>query len=637
MFSSILFTHARRVTCPAIILLFSGAAARPACGQNYNPSPNNVSASVSINYPGTQTNYSSATGGLPSVTAGGTATVTFNFQTTYSVTQGGGAAILEYLSDDQSTWAGVASLSSQTDGWVPYSRSVNVSNLSTLQFRMEATATVGQGGSANIVGSVDDLLVSVSGGSACTCTSSHVSCTDSNGSISLSTDLANATIFYTEDGSAATEASIQYTGPFAAPPGDTIEAVAVQTSSGGVQGIELQQAQKTVGDWKTVLACDTTECSPYTGEYNTPTIKDCGNIEYCQLGVQGYPTIIGFVASGSLAFPSAWWQGSATVANLGFTSESLQGTYPQSTSHPTTPLVETQVLWPYNTGTTGCDSCTSMVEDFYLWPQYDPSANPQILPSNVEEWEMDLETWDTAPYENGWGWLNAGLQCSVLKGGWEYSGQGGTWQLLKDANGSTLTHDCPLPYGTLSAAITSNTQATFTVNPLSSSTIEPGMIVLIDNEEIFCKAVSGNECTIAERGYGGTAAAAHSAGVPWAGSVHVQYHAHRNPGDLACKNVLNNVTYNVECVYIDYLNLNYYPGLGNTNNDNQNTFSGLSVPAGSFNGATYPDRVYNQQQMNVAYKSASTSSPAPVGEYLDVDDVTASWGVLASGSCAVPQ
>ncbi len=73
------------------------------------------------------------------------------------------------------------------------------------------------------------------------------------------------------------------------------------------------------------------------------------------------------------------------------------------------------------------------------------------------------------------------------------------------------------------------------------------MVVMVDNEEIRCMRVGANNtCTSAVRGYGGTTPAAHSPNAYWMGSVHVQYRA-TMPGDGN--------------VYIDYLYLNYYPGL----------------------------------------------------------------------------
>lgn len=626
-----MFTNPRRAMCPAIAflsLLFFCLVALPALGQqSYVPSPSYISASISLNSPGSGTNTSSATGGLPSVNAGGTATVTFYFQVTYSAHNGGGAASVEYKSDAQSTWSPIESLTSQASG--SYSRTVNVQNLSTLHFEMLVNASVGQDGYANITGNASNLSVSIGSSPTCTCTSSHLTCADTNGSIQLTSDLANASVFYTVDGSAATEASVESTDPVPVASGTTINAVVVQMANGGNPGQAIQNAQLAVNSWKTVLASTSAQSSPYAGDYDTPSIDYCST-QYCDQGVQGIPTAIDFLSSGSLSFPSASPQGSSTIGNLAFATQNIQGlTYPSTPTKQVTN--ETQVLWPYNLGGTDCHLCTSLVEDFYIWPQYTKYIDDS---SNLEESEMDLELWDRSDPSLG-EWLTAGLQCSVRDGGWDYSGQGsGGWHLLKDANGNPLNHDCPLPSGTLSATITASASS-FTVSPnAANSTVEPGMIVLIDNEEIFCKAVSGNECTNAVRGYGGTMAAGHVSGARWAGSVHVQYHATRNPGYTG--NCTNDGA-PVECIYIDYLNLNYYPGLGGAISDNHNTFSGLSVPAKAFTSSSgYSSRTFNQMQMNIAAGKGSQSNPVTVGEYIDEDNVTASWGVLASGSCTVP-
>ena len=80
-----MFATLRRFVCPAVVLTISllCAISLPAFAQSYTPSPSEVDASVQRTYPGTGTNTSAQTGGLPSVTvSGGIATVTFDFQAT---------------------------------------------------------------------------------------------------------------------------------------------------------------------------------------------------------------------------------------------------------------------------------------------------------------------------------------------------------------------------------------------------------------------------------------------------------------------------------------------------------------------------------------------------------------------------
>lgn len=449
-----------------------------------------------------------------------------------------------------------------------------------------------------------------------------------------------ATLFYTTDGSQPTEASSNcgtgctiYVGGSPAP----VQIVAVQMqASGKIAGVAVQNGQATSSDFKTVLASTQSQSQPYASAYNTHAPDYCST-QYCIDGVQGIPTAINFASDGSLSFPSASPVGGTTAANFNFTTENLQGTFDgvqndPCYTNPNDPCEQpngTQVLWPYNAGN-GCDSCTSMVQDFYIWPQ----NNSSVSAASTQNWEMDLQGWDTTDHL----WFGASLQCSGADGGWEYNGQSGTWHLLKDANGNTLNHDCTLPYGTLGADIGA-TDTQFALTPAhGNSTIEPGMIVMVDSEEMFCTAVSGNTCTSALRGWGYTTAAAHSSGAPWSGSVHVQYHVTMDPG-------------NSSNVYIDYLNLNYYPGLGGNSALNHYDFrqiygtqtlsdgtavSTLQVTAPTLPSG-YPDRVFDQKQIDVAPGIGSTSSPVTVGEFVDQDNVTASYGILGAVTLAGQQ
>ena len=451
---------------------------------------------------------------------------------------------------------------------------------------------------------------------------SSISFSYSDGQVTISTSLQNATIFYTVDGSTATEASIEYTGPFAASAGTVINAVAVQMTSNGSQGVAVQNGEVTAANYKTVIAPTQTQAAPYVDNYNTPNIKYCGSTA---CGVVGIPTAIGFTPS--LTLPSA--RGAGTTTNLTFTSESISG---EGSG--------TQVLWPYNVGG-GCDSCTSMVQDFYIWPEYTASVNP----ANVQNWELDMNSWDMSIPNND-GYLGASFQCSLVDGGWDYNGQHEPgWKVLyaNSAKTQKLNHDCQLPFGTLNGSIT-NTATSFTVTPDSSgaATVEAGMIVLIDNEEIFCEAASGNTCSTAVRGWAGTTPEAHSSGARFSGSVHVQYHVTFKPGDTSVCTIDDTPTGTpVECVFIDYLILNnikydFHQIYGEITVGGVAGYSALHAPAYSI-GSTYPDRVFNQKQLDVAPNVGSQQNPVQVGEYIDQDNVTASFGILASSSYTVPQ
>ena len=84
---------------------------------------------------------------------------------------------------------------------------------------------------------------------------SELSFTYSDGAVTMSTTLSGATIFYTLDGSTATEASIEYTGtPVPVEPGTIIHAAAVQMVSNGVTGVAVQNGQVNPSHFKTVLS-----------------------------------------------------------------------------------------------------------------------------------------------------------------------------------------------------------------------------------------------------------------------------------------------------------------------------------------------------------------------------------------------
>jgi hypothetical protein len=288
-----------------------------------------------------------------------------------------------------------------------------------------------------------------------------------------------------------------------------------------------------------------------------------------------------------------------------------------------------------------------MIEDFYIWPQYTSTINP----ANVENWELDMNSWDLTIPTNGY--LGASMQCSIIEGGWQYNGQadngqGGSKWLNFSSTGFTtdtkINHDCQFPFGTLAAPISSDTQTSFSVTPnltsgITAATVEPGMIVLLDSEEILCTASSGNTCTNSTRGWAGTTATTHSEGALYSGSVHVQYHVTFKPGDTSVCKISGTSGTAVECVFIDYLivnnvKFNFHSLYGEQTVGGVAGYSKLTVPAFTY---TYGiDRVFDQKQIDVAAGIGSPSSPAEVGEFIDKDNVTASFGVIGSQTYLVP-
>ena len=463
----------------------------------------------------------------------------------------------------------------------------------------------------------------------------------SNGQVTITTTL-NADIFYTTDGSTATEASIKYEGPFAAPSGTTVKAVAVQMTSNGYTGVAVQNGQTSAGDWKTNLACHQSQCAPYVGYYTNPPALNYAptstdnTTSSGALGVQGIPTQLA-MTTGQVA-PTAL--GGATTANFNFTTQgypnsSINGTGCNTKGQcGTAAYFGTQALWPYNTGSTGCDTCTSLVEDFYIWPGQNAGS--------VQNWELDMNSWVTL----GNGSINdvyrgASMQCSINDGTWDYNGQNGSWYKFKDVVSSGYNHDCPLPTGTITAALNTSS-CSFSVTPnATNSTVEPGMILWFkdNDEQVFVTSASGNSVTGCKRGYAGTTAAAHNSGAAYSGSVHVQYHVTFIPGYTGSCKLRQDPSTPTECVYIDYLKVNNFDvfnksSYGTMTVDGQ-TVSKLYVDADTMS-PTWPDRVFDQKQIDVAPSVGSTNSPVQVGEYVDQDNVTSSFGVLATQSYTVP-
>ena len=353
--------------------------------------------------------------------------------------------------------------------------------------------------------------------------------------------------------------------------------------------------------------------------YDSPDVNYCGATTDntgsggCQ-GVQGIPSQIAMKTD--LPVP-----GFGSAANLNFTDAGL---YPGSTDYGT------QLLWPYNTGSTGCDSCTSMVEDFYIWPGQNPNE--------VENWELDMNDWVTAATPTVY--RGASMQCSIIDGSWDYNGQVGSWYKFRNVVSSGYDHDCPLPTGTLNNALDNNS-CSFTVTPNSAnSTVEPGMILWLkdNNEQIFVTSSSGNTVTGCKRGYAGTLRTRHAAGTSYSGSVHVQYHVTFIPNYTGSCTLRGSST-PAECIFIDYLKVNNVDVFnkdtyGTMTVDGQ-TVSKLYVDADTISN-TWPDRVFDQKQIDVGANPDYVTDPVQVGEYIDRDNVTASFGVVASQTFTVP-
>lgn len=414
------------------------------------------------------------------------------------------------------------------------------------------------------------------------------------------------------DGSAATEASIEYGGGAVSLPSgaSVVNVAAAQTLNGGVTSTALiQDAQKTSADWVTNVAC--TSCGPYP---NTP------HVQYGVAGVSGTPSSIGYYTPPTSPYP--WAVGSGESTNLTFATGSSAGS----------------VLWsvsPHYVGPETCDSCNSLVEDFYIWPQLNSSGS-----TPVREWEEDLIYYNqTVPKTEP----GADLQCSVDDGGWDWNYQGtASWSkfyLNPPTNTQKITQDCAvsghvgLPFGTLnSSGISASTTSFPLLGYQPPRSVVENLIVLVNSEEILCQLTAsssgGSICANAVRGWAGTVPTSHTGGVTWTGSVHVQYHVSLFPGNNACQ--IGSTS--VDCAFIDYLILNgvrydFHQIYGQYLSTG---IYGVAVPVPALPSGYTSSGILNQMQMDVP--TASTS----VGEFLDLDNMSASWGVLASRTCKAP-
>jgi len=373
------------------------------------------------------------------------------------------------------------------------------------------------------------------------------------------------------------------------------------------------------------------------------------------MGVQGIPSAINFNTGKSSPIVGV---GNSAAGGLstefvfttqGYPNSSINGTGCASGGSPcgTSAFHGVQVLWPVNTSTlSGFDNATVMVEDFYAWAGQNDAS--------IQNHEWDVNSWK----KTGLVYLGASMQCSLFYNTWQYSGQNTGWISLNPK----VTHDCPLPTGTLTGSITSSQTSGITFTPLhANSPIDPETIALVGSEEIYCATISGNVCSSAIRGWAGTTPAAHSSGAAWEGSVHVQFHVSFAPGNTT-KCVIFGTSTPAECVFVDYLNINnhYYgdsiyaayavPGTIVVSSGGSaapyywgtQTISGVS--GGVYSAATidssalpsgYPDRIANQFQVDVSASIGTTASPVAVSEFIDRDNVTGAIKIVDGPTTSV--
>lgn len=455
-----------------------------------------------------------------------------------------------------------------------------------------------------------------------------------SGQLTMSTNMAGADFFYTLDGSPATIASQLYTAPITVSSSQTVNSEVVNVGSGGgvVQNMNnASWCSTAVGgsgctpsttNWETIVTDDSSLES-----YNVPYLKNGG-------GVSGIPSSLSFT------------QGLSSPSLDSLTLHMTMGT--NSTAN-------TQVLYT-GSGSWPAVSANQIEEDFWILQGSSGTYKSYQDETDMELFDRDLQ-------------LDASLECDSSVGYWRYNGQGGTWQ---DFPTPAITKDCPYPYGTLSTAITSTSQCSFTL----SAPVDVGSyITFYGLENIQVTAVSGGgssgtqvtECIrgAALPGHGSTAPSTYASGTGWAEWVHVQWYADFNPGvtnsvlsgsygqPTSCTTLsppsLDTTPQSVpigtptECVFFGSLKINgtlfgstLYGGTQwgqqtvYKSNGEAITVSNLYRPteAGYSNGGPV-QRCFNQFQLY-------SENVGTVDFYLDNDNVTCSYGVMARYTFVVP-
>lgn len=191
-------------------------------------------------------------------------------------------------------------------------------------------------------------------------------------------------IFYTTNGSPASEASSLFTSTVPVSVTTTINALVEQTGS-----VRQETQALPTSSWKL--------CTPLFNSTNgTPT---SGSSSKCGGGVGSDQ-------------PSTWNITPGSTESLSITST---GGFPQLL---------------YTIGGAGCDSCTKETEDKYVQP---------VSGGNMQNYEMDMYHYDgTRKILH-----MVGLQCNQQSGKlqWQYDNEQGSWQ------NTGVTDSCPLPAG----------------------------------------------------------------------------------------------------------------------------------------------------------------------------------------------
>ena len=447
-------------------------------------------------------------------------------------------------------------------------------------------------------------------------------------------NVAGTAIFYTLDGSPASEASELYTGPIdlpspAAPREVVINAVLVQMQNTTLpgcspahpcDGVIVQDGMNVKANLNTNVACpasgiDSCPAAIFaqTGSVMPPVQHgDCHANPNDDLGVRGVPTAAWYNVSQAQPTVDPFVNSSLSV-EMGLAVTAAVDCGPGTAGSGDTEMLIPAIRNPNQVaGATGigCDRCTSFAISFYLAHDYQGTGGSSLDPANLSEMELDqnqLNATYNAARGYGYGTFNMRSSMShapsVTVGGnkygqWEYSNQSGDWESFPHffPSVATVTHDSPMPFGKMAAmdATGCPDESSFTpgvTNALynggeRSYGLEPGFLFIDQGtsraESILLTGSPGGSVTGCIRGAGGTAAQPHAADALASLAVKVQAHATQGAGlgssgctgPAAAGNVM----------YLDYLSLNgNFYGTGASSGPNYQALMGLRLPQPSIN------------------------------------------------------
>jgi len=529
---------------------------------------------------------------------------------------------------------------------------------------------------------------------------------------SCGNDIPGTAIFYTLDGSPANEASQLYTGPISLPDPSSsrsvvINAVLVQmvnttvsgcSSAHPCYGVIVQDGMAVKANLNTNVACPAsgTDSCPATNFEQDGAVMPPVQHGNCyvdatdDLGVRGVPSAAWYYVSQSQPTVDPYVNSSLSVAmGLGVTSavDCGPGTAGSGDTEFLIPAIRNgnqlpAVIPDAGAPGTGCDTCTSFATSFYIAHDF-PGAGASVMfnPADLSEMELDQNQLNAAYVTaTGYGYGTFNMRSSMSHappvtvgankyGQWEYSNQSGDWETFPHffPSVAAVTHDSPMPFGTLAALAATGCNISFTpgvTNTLynggeNSYGLEPGFL-LVDQgtpnaESILLTGPPGGTVTDCIRGAGGTTPHAHAQGAPASLTVKVQAHATQGVGGSS---VCIGPSGAKNAMYMDYLSLNgNYYGTAASSGPNYQTLMGLGSTQPSivvldtwgtqsvsgvaqskvctwfFNANTYgDDRFFNQKQ---PYTKPGTGNGAQIGIFDMHDNVTASWGIIGSPAQAI--